>query len=803
MTQGAHCLAPGWPGIAPRWTSSAKTGVGTALDQRSPVWFTLSHGILNEVYYPRLDRPCTRDMGLLVADGEDFFSEEKRDTDSEVSYLAEGVPLYRLVNAARDGRYRIEKEVLADPGAAVVLQKVRFVRMSGNGPGYHLFALLAPHLGGLGADNTAWVGDYKGTPMLFAEGAGSALALACSSPWLKRSAGYVGSSDGWQDISAHKRMEWSYERAERGNVALTGEVDMAKGGEFTLALAFGATWSEAGFRAAASLAHGFDAARSVYVEQWRAWLSRLQGPDGAAPGPRRLYWPSAMAVECHAAKHFPGGMIASLSIPWGTIKGDEDLGGYHLVWPRDLAEAAGGLLAAGGLDDACQVLDYLTVTQEADGHWPQNMWMDGTPYWNGVQLDEAAFPVLLADLALRHSDGDAGMTERLWPMVRRAARFIVCNGPVTQQDRWEEDPGYSPFTLAAEVAALLVASEWAARQGEPGVAGYLRATADTWNASIERWTYVTDTDLARRLGVDGYYVRIAPPETADAASPKDGFVPIKNRPLDWGMARADQVVSPDALALVRFGLRDANDPRIVNTIKTIDALLKVETPYGPAWYRYTGDGYGEHEDGRPFDGAGVGRLWPLLTGERAHYELAAGRQAEAERLLAALGAFANDGGMLPEQVWDCPDVPQHDLHFGRPTGSAMPLVWAHAEYLKLCRSLRDGCVFDLPPQTFQRYVLERTPSRFCAWRFNQKVRSIPAGSTLRCETLHRAVVHWSADGWRTVNDTPTIDTGIWMHVADLPTSVLVSGDRIDFTFYWPEAATWEGVDYSVTVQAGA
>jgi len=332
------------------------------------------------------------------------------------------------------------------------------------------------------------------------------------------------------------------------------------------------------------------------------------------------------------------------------------------------------------------------------------------------------------------------------------------------------------------------------------VARYLQETADAWNAAIERWTYVTDTDLARQIGVEGYYVRIAPPEVAEGASLAQGFVPIKNRPPGESRAPAAQIVSPDALALVRFGLRAPDDPRIRNTIQVIDALLRVETPVGPAWRRYPGDGYGEHEDGSPFDGTGIGRPWPLLTGERAHYELAAGRRAEAERLLRALEGFATPAGLLPEQIWDGPDLPERGLFCGRPTGSAMPLVWAHAEYLKLCRSLRESRIFDMPPQPVQRYQGRPAASAYAPWRFNGKIRFIAPGQTLRLETLAPAVVHWSADDWRSVHDTPTRDTGLGVWVADLPTADLPTGATLRFTFYWPAADRWEGRDFAVEVR---
>lgn len=798
-------VAPGWPGIAPRWTSSAKSGVGTAASQASRVWFTLSHGILNEIYYPRIDLACTRDLGLLVTDGATFFSEEKRHTRHEVSYLAPGVPAYRLTNTCLQGRYRIEKIIITDPAREVVLQQIRFTPLQGTLSDYHLYALLAPHLGNHGLGNTAWVGDYKGTPMLFAQRTDLALALACSTPWLAGSAGYVGVSDGWQDVNQHKTMTWRYPRAEDGNVALIGEIDLvATGGTFVLALGFGLTPAEAGVHVRSSLLNDFAALCADYLQGWQTWQASLLDLDQADDGPadyqrRSLYRISTAVMGIHEAKRFPGGHIASLSIPWGFAKGDNDLGGYHLVWPRDLVETAGGLLAAGAYNEARQILHYLAATQEADGHWTQNMWLDGAPYWSGLQMDESAFPILLVDLLRREGALETAGVVRYWPMVRQAAAFLVCNGPVTQQDRWEEDPGYSPFTLAVEIAALLVAADLAESGGEQDVASYLRETADQWNANIERWCYVTDTALTRQLGVTGYYVRIAPPDIADAASPQQGFVPIKNRPPDQSEVLADQLVSPDALALVRFGLRAATDPRIVNTVQVIDALLKVETPCGPVWHRYNADGYGEQADGAPFDGTGEGRGWPLLTGERAHYELAAGQQAEAKRLLQALEQLADESGLLPEQTWDSLDQPARELYFGRPAGSAMPLVWAHAEYVKLCRSLRDGRLFDQPPQPVQRYQVAATGSPLTSWRFNHKCRVLPVEQILRVELLGPALVRWSSDGWQTAAEQPTRDTGLGVHVADLPTAALPAATIIDFTFCWLPDHHWEQNHYTVEV----
>jgi glucoamylase len=797
--------APGRPGIPPRWTSSAKSGVGTAFSQRSKVWFTLSHGILNEIYYPRVDWACTRDMGLLVTDGAEFFSEEKRNTHSQVEYIAKGVPAYRLTNICNDGRYRIVKEIIADPRRDVVLQRTRFEALQGRLSDYHLYVLLAPHLGNQGYGNSGWAGDFKGNPVLFAERDGqAALALASSAPWLNRSAGYVGVSDGWQDVSAHRQMTVCYTHAADGNVALTGEVDLqACNGSFVLALGFDQHAFAAAHHAISSLLDGFDDALDQYVAEWKDWQNELLLLEGEDEGASSHYRVSTAVLRTHESKHFRGSLIASLSIPWGSAKGDNDLGGYHLVWTRDLVETVGGLVAAGARHEARRVLHYLQVTQEPDGHWSQNMWLDGTPYWNGIQLDETGFPILLAAQAWREGTLETGELEGLWPMIRRAAGYIARNGPVTEQDRWEENAGYTPFTLAVEITALLAAAGLAEKLGATGIATYLRETADAWNAGIEGWTYAAGTDLAREQGVAGYYVRIAPPDTLDDPTTVQGVVWVKNRPPEASPIPADQLVSPDALALVRFGLRAPDDPRILDTLKVVDAMLKVDTPYGPAWHRYNDDGYGEHADGAPFDGTGIGRAWPLLTGERAHYELAAGREDEARRLMQAMERFANDGGMLPEQIWDTQDIPEIGLYCGRPSGSAMPLVWAHAEYIKLRRSLREKRVFDMPPEGRQRYLVEKTGSSYTTWRFNHQARTLPGGKLLRLELLAPAVVHWSADGWQTTSDTSTRDTDLGVHVADLATHSLPTGTTVSFTFRWPDADRWEGVNFDVRVDGAS
>jgi glucoamylase len=252
---------------------------------------------------------------------------------------------------------------------------------------------------------------------------------------------------------------------------------------------------------------------------------------------------------------------------------------------------------------------------------------------------------------------------------------------------------------------------------------------------------------------------------------------------------------------VRFGLRAPDDPRIVNTVKVIDALLRVDLPDGPCWYRYNGDGYGEHEDGSPFDGMGVGRPWPLLTGERAHYELAAGRKHSAEALLSAIEHFTNGSRLISEQVWDSNDIPELELFKGKPTGSVCPLVWAHSEYVKLRRSLLEGEVFDRPPQPVERYLVQKKGASYFDWRFNNKCSSMPQGKILRLVLFSPALVHWSVDGWMAYENTNTTDTGLGAYIVDLPTTKLLLGSRVCFTFYWSEVNKWEGTDFEVIIES--
>jgi glucoamylase len=788
-----NLTAPGAPGITPRWTSSAKDGIGTAYHTSSRLWFTLSHGIVNEVYYPHVDTPNTRDLQFLITDGETFCHEERRDLDHLTEYPEQNVLLYRLTNSDRKGRYRIIKEIIGEPHSSVLLMHTRLEILD---PKLHgklrLFALLAPHLKGTGQNNSACWHNTGGRNFFAAAHEDVHMVFGCAPDFARRSVGYVGRSDGWQDLMDNFKMDWEYEQADQGNIALMGEIDLSHGLEFIVAVAFGRNAQSASTQLLQALATPFAEQREKYVTQWQRTRSKddlsAHTKDGA-----HLVRISQCVLLAHEDKTFPGAFVASLSIPWGETKDDSDRGGYHLVWTRDMVQSATALLACGRTESALRALIWLACVQAADGSEPQNSSITGKPYWKGIQLDEVAVPILLA-WRLR----EAGALRQFdpWKLIVRAAGYVILNGPVTAQERWEENAGYSPSTLATIIASLVCAAEFARDRKEKIAANFLLSYADWLSSQLEAWTV---TDCGELLpGKPRHYVRITPaiPKQADGmADPNTAVIEIAN---GGGQHPARNIVGGDFLQLVRLGVRAADNPLIIDSVAVIDHTLKHDLPHGPCWRRYNYDGYGQKEDGSAFNGTGVGRSWPILTGERGHYELAAGR--DPLPFIAAMEKFANAGGMLPEQLWDAPDLPQRHLKFGGPTGSAMPLCWAHAEYISLVRSACDGKCFDRIEPAFQRYVVNPVKSSHAMWSFLHPVRRVCHGKILRLILAADATVLWSDNVWASTNKSEAIHVGalnVWF--ADLPTEKCPSGAALEFTFFWKKAGHWEGGNYSVAV----
>lgn len=788
----------GRPGLEPRWTSSAKDAVSTAYAASSKIWFTVSHGILNEIYSPTIDRPQIRDMQFLISDGETFFHEERRDLLHQFEYIEHDTLAIRVRNSDPAGRYSLVREMIADPHYPVMLVKVRLEGEKEFLSRLQVYVLLAPHLEVGGRGNSARVADVAGKRVIVAWKDTMSLALACDCGFARTSCGFVGASDGWQDLKQNFKMDWEFGSATDGNIALMGEIPHPGEHEFTVAIGFGEGHHAALAETMGSVAVPFEQHLQRFLEQWHrvatpTELAEYSGDQG------RLLRVSHNVVLAHEDKTFAGAFIASASIPWGYAKGDDDLGGYHLVWTRDMVQTATALMACGRVDTALRALVYLACTQNPDGGFSQNFWVNGEPYWTGIQLDEVAFPIILA---WRLWKQNALANFDVFPFVERAAGFMVRYAPVTQQERWEEAAGYSPSTLAAAIAGLICAADLARAHGSPELAQFLEQHADWIESHLEDWTVTNSGVLLPE--VKRHYMRIGPPECGDPYAHENcgtEMLHINNLPpgaKDEFEAR--EIIDAGFLELVRYGVRAADDPLIIDSLKVVDAVLKVETPKGPCWKRYNHDGYGQRSDGGPFVGWGKGRAWPLLVGERAHYELAAGRDVRA--LIATMEKFASSGGMLPEQIWDEPDC--DGLVLGGPAGSAMPLVWAHSEYLKLLRSAHDGRVFDLIPIVEERYARGNHPeSSIEVFKvLRRQIRTIPAGKTLRITSAARFQVTWTPDNWETTHVLDSTQVGFAGSYADLPTSPQQEGS-LSFTLFWPEENRWEGRNFEVIIEASS
>lgn len=778
--------APGAPGIPPTWTSSAKDAVGCSLGT-ARLWFTLGYGIVNEVYWPRVDLPQIRDLGFIVADGQSFWSEVKRAGDYTFRPVAPGVPAYEIVH--RHPRYSLRLRICPDPQRDVLAIDCR---LDSPEPGLRLYTLLAPHLGATGHGNRAAVVEHRGRSILWAERPPFALALAAvdaaqQDAIQRASAGYVGASDGWQDFARNGAMMWEHPVAGPGNVALMAELPS----RCVLGLGFGSSCESATTLAISSLLQPFESLLRKESADWEAWHRRCgeccARPVDLPAALHEQFAASVLVLRAHLDKTYPGAMVASLSVPWGDSGNERS--GYHLVWPRDLVECAGALLALGGEAEARDTLRYLIATQRSEGHWHQNQWLGGQPSWRGIQLDEVAYPVLLA-AALAERDALGGIEPA--DMVRRALGCLVGRGPSTDQDRWEENAGLNTFTLATCIAALVAGSGFL----DETAASWALHVADFWNANVECWTAAHGTGLAQEAGVEGYYVRTGPASIIEQGrSALDELVPVRNRP-DGTRLKASEQVSTDFLRLVRIGLRHPDDRLVRDSLVVVDHLLKGETPVGPGWHRYNGDGYGEHDDGAPFDGIGIGRLWPLLAGERGHYDLSAGQ--DPLPTLQAMAAAASPGGMIPEQVWDASPIPRRRLYPGRPTGSAMPLAWAHAEFVKLIVSRKLGHPFDRLDAVWQRYRGQPRPASHAFWWPHARIGAAPSGSCLVVALPRLGTIHWGQDGWQRVTETVAEETGLGFFAAVLEPAAQKRARRLDFTIRWDDGA-WSGEDYHVTV----
>jgi glucoamylase len=699
------------PGEMHTWAPADKHGFGTAHELAGKSFFTLRQASLSEIYFPDLSTPAFRGLQFAITDGETFVDRETVDDDPRhIEPVAPGVtarvePLRRSLGfrqVTRTARWKLTKTWISDPSRAAVLARVRFESLTGEK--LRLYVLADPAPGDDGNDDRS--ADSSQRLLAFDDVAASAVA---AEPRLSEtSSGYRGrASDPWHDLQDDKRLT-GYEANAPGNVVQGArtELDGVRERRMTLAIGFGRTAGAAAATADGSLARGFRRAAERFHDGWRDYLRSLNAPPRSVAGDarmRRLYEQSLLVLAASEDKTHRGASIAAPNMAWiwGTLKLEPDRrhsGPYHLVWPRDLYHVATAQKVAGDDAAAERLLDYLWRVQKPAGDWWQNTFVDGTPKWMTEQLDQVSLPIVLAWWLGRTGARD-------WRHVERAADYVVANGPDTRNERWENQDGWSPNTIATEIAGLICAADIARKHGARGKADQYEALADSWQRQVEGWTATTEGPYSPKP----YYLRVTKDEDPDDGSTYtlgDNF----DRPVhEW------EIVDNSFLGLVLFGVKKWNDQTILNSLDVGDGNattpypLRVITPSGPVWHRFTYDGYGEQPNGDDWDlffdnpaRQTRGRLWPLLTGERGEYELIAGRSADMH--LATIANTANDGLMLPEQVWD--DQPPPGEVPGKGTRSATPLAWTHGQFVRLAWSIDAGRPVERPSIVACRYQKE-------------------------------------------------------------------------------------------------
>ncbi|HWD46320.1 MAG TPA: glucodextranase DOMON-like domain-containing protein [Actinomycetota bacterium] len=731
--------APDGPGALSHFDLARKDCLGTARNRTSKVWYTVANGVLSDVYYPTVDNTNVETLQYVVTDGATFTDLQTRDTSYSVRPLDPTGMSCRVTTTADNGRYRIVTDYVTDPGRDALLLRVRFQPLIAGD--LRLYLRFDPTVNGNGGGGSGNGGADSGTvdtatghlvpvaadPVTATNAANRDyarpvhVALDASTPFTEVSNGFAGAaSDGLTQLDRDRALTATYAEAARGNLVQTARVDLAAGNELTLALGFGTTQGEAVGTAGAALRGGFGRALVRYAAGWVGYDAGLVPPPGRLPGLdaatarelARVWYLSANVLKASEDKTFPGAVVASLASPWGQAvsAGDPNntyFGSYREVFARDLYETFTGLLLAGDRATARDTVRFLFERQQLpDGSMPRNSLINGklAPDSFGIQLDEVTYPILMA--------WQAGLTDRALyrDHIKRAADFAISHGPSFGSERWEEQGGVSPSTIAAEIAGLVAAADIAQANGDRASARVYRGVADDFQRSVKGWTVTGNGPKSP----DPYFIRLS--KTGDPNADIDYNVGNGGPTLDQR-----EVIDAGFLELPRLGVLPADDPDVLRSLPVVDADIKRDTASGPGWHRYTGDGYGDRDsDGRPWapTGQGNGHLWPALAGERAEHHLALGDRATASRLADAMRRFASGFGLIPEQGWENLDLaaspfgtPPEEASIGfvngKPVGSASPLTWSAAQYVRLVRDIAAGRLLEQPANTTRRYVTNR------------------------------------------------------------------------------------------------
>jgi glucan 1,4-alpha-glucosidase len=745
--------APTGPANRPRWTTGEKYGVGTVADHNaedsSRVWFTLTEGSLTEVRFPRVDLMNLRTLDLLVVDADSeaeytarTHNETRRDDDADtIERRAEMVEdealVFRhVVTETGDGRgheWTLTVEYSTDPEHDALLADVTFEADDDNE--YDLYTVADTALVNTGATDRGLRLGQMGSYHLVARDAGAydqegetqpllideegreysvAIALTSAGRFDWATVGVAG-SDYLADLFSTGALPTTKERADDENVVLVGRIGTGSKLSETLAIGFAehADTAAALGEAAGALTRGYETVRRAYCDSWDDFLADKELPSSVADDETltNQYRAALMCLRAVEDKTFLGAGIASPSVPWGeAVTAEESKGyGYNFVWSRDLYQVFTVFDAVGDVETAIDALEYIYHYQQDErGFIPQNTYLNGRTRWGGEQMDNISFPQVMAYMLKERgvSFDDVGYD---YVNVQRSANYVARNGPPTAQERWEEEAGYSPSTIASEIAGLACAGSVAIDEGNLADALIWLALADDWTERVEDWT-ATETGTDRHEHTP-YYVRITRDGDPDAGH-------LRTLANNGPTLDEREIIDAGFLELARLGIKPADDEVIRNSLEEVDSTIRVDTPYGPAFYRYNGDGYGErerNEEGAPWsvEAKGKGRLWPIFTGERGEYELVAGTEdgpLAPENLLETMAGFANSGRMLPEQVWDRDVGTDYNWEFGAGTGAATPLAWSMAQYVRLAHGIDAGTPVEMPAFVRERYVERDRPA---------------------------------------------------------------------------------------------
>jgi glucan 1,4-alpha-glucosidase len=733
----SHAASDG-PGNLSHFDVARKDCLGTARNTASKVWFTVAGGVLSDVYYPTVDNTNVETLQLVVTDGHTFTDLQTRDMTYTVKAPDARSLECRVTSTAKSGRYRVTTDYLTDPARNTLLMHITFEPKEGDNANYKVYLRYDPTINGNGGGGSGNGGGDSGVidtsighpvPVAFDTRTTSEAvnrsyavpvfsALDATRPFSQVSNGFAGaSSDGLVQLDAARALTTTNDTASNGNLVQTAQLNFADENELTVALGFGTTQAAAVSAAAGSLHAEFAQVRESFQAGWRAYDASLIKPPARQAGITRAQWRqlvdayylSANVVKASEDKTFPGAIVASLASPWGQAVSAGDpsnlfFGSYREVFARDLYEAWTALMVDGDLQTARNAATFLLERQQLpDGSMPRNSLLNGkvAPDSFNTQLDEVAYPILMAY--------QLGMTDSALYQnhIRSAIDFLIAHGPSFGPERWEEQGGFSPSTIAAEVAGLVAGGTIADANGDTATANVARAVADDWQRSLPGWAVTTNGPLATHP----YYIRLS--KTGDP-----------NAAISYGLGNGgptlDQraVIDQGFLEMVRLGLTSPSDPTIAASLPVVDTTIKADTSTGAGFHRYNGDGYGDGAaDGHPWapSGQGTGHLWPALAGERGEYELAHGDAAAGWRRLMAMLGGASGPGLIPEQVWELPTlaaspfgtdptVASIGFHNGGPAGSASPLTWSDGQYVRLFRDLAAGKVLEQPAVAANRYV---------------------------------------------------------------------------------------------------